>query len=404
MGFSLTAQNLAGVTGSLNPSGTFDLPGLNLQDKTALALNALRQAVALEPENTPVLGRDLHALATAPPSAITAAADVQMAVLASAMAMQQISPVNAVARLLELVKETDEGQDFAASQALQQSKQALLSALQNGLNGQPPPDAQIQQLMQAMEQALAARMANSPPPNAAGSGGHSMDMSGLEKLAAQIAKDEAAGRTAQAAKELQQLQAALKALANAKPMTAQQAAQAQAADKAAQGLSQVMQGEAGLLNKTPQGKATPAGQAALKSTLDGIKQGLTGAKINLPGLNDAGQAMAQAAQKLGQGDNPGAAVAEMSAIQNLQKAAAALNAARQNNLSIGQGSGQMPDPLPYENGVNGAPDENFLPGLDTPEVNPASIIQQRIMQQESKPGLPAPTRDYLERLLDPGRF
>jgi hypothetical protein len=402
--FSMTARNLAGVTGSLSPGGTYDLPGLNLQDKTALALNALRQQVALEPETTPVSGASLQALAAAPLSAITAAADVQIAVLGSAMVMRQITPRDAAERLLALVKETDAGPDFAASQALQRSNQALLSALQKGLNGQPPSDAQIQQLMQAMEQALAARMQNSPPPDKQAAGGQQMDMSALDKLAAQIGKDEAAGRTAQAAKELAQLKAALNALANAKPMTTQQEAQGRAADKAAQGLSQIMQGEAALLNSTQQGKGSPAQQGVLKSALDGIKQSLKGAKINLPGLGDASQAMGQAGDRLGQDDHPGAAGAEMAAIQALQKAAEALNAARQNSLSIGQSGSQMPDQQPFDTGVNGAPDESFLPGLDTPEANPAGIIQQRIMKRDSAPGLPAPTHEYLQRLLDPGNF
>jgi hypothetical protein len=325
-----------------------------------------------------------------------------MAALATAMALNQITPADAAARLLALVKETDAGEDFAAGRALARSNQALLSALQNGLNGQPPNAAQLQQLIQSMEQALAQHLANTQPQNFSGQMPHQIDMSSLEQLAAQIAKDEAAGRTAQAARELQQLQATLQALANAKPMTAQQAAQAQAANRAAQGLSQVMSGEAGLLNKTNQGTGTAAQQAALQAALNGIEQGLKDAKMNVPGLAEAGQAMSTAGQALGQGDNPGAAAAEMNAIQAMQKAESSLDAATQNQFSIGQDSGNMPEEQPVDTGVNGGPDETLLPGLDTPVANPASIIQQQIMKQDSTPGLPAPTHQYLQRLLNPG--
>jgi hypothetical protein len=400
--FTLSARNLAGITGSLSPAGTYALPGLDLHDKTALALDALRQALAVEPANAAAVAPAIHALAAAPPSAITASADVQMAALATAMALHQISPADAAARLLALVKETDAGEDFATRQALARSNQALLSALQNGLNGQPPDAAQLQQLIQAMEQALAQHLANTQPQNFNGQAPHQIDMSSLEQLAAQIAKDEAAGRTAQAARELQQLQATLQALANARPMTAQQAAQSQAANRAAQGLSQVMGGEAGLLNKTNQGTATAAQQAALQAALNGIEQGLKGAKMDVPGLAQAGQAMSAAAQALGQGDNPAAAAAEMSAIQQMQKAESSLSAATQNQFSIGQNSGNLPNELPMDTGVNGGPDETLLPGLDTPVANPASIIQQQIMKQDSTPGLPAPTHQYLQRLLNPG--
>jgi hypothetical protein len=86
----------------------------------------------------------------------------------------------------------------------------------------------------------------------------------------------------------------------------------------------------------------------------------------------------------------------------MQKAESSLSAATQNQFSIGQNSGNLPNELPMDTGVNGGPDETLLPGLDTPVANPASIIQQQIMKQDSTPGLPAPTHQYLQRLLNPG--
>src|SRR6202020_1828746 len=167
-----------------------------------------------------------------------------------------------------------------------------------------------------------------PPP---GQSRQNFDTSALNKLAAQIAADESAGRMPQAQAELRQLAAALQALQTARPMSGAQAAQSQAARQAAQGLSRLMQGQAGLLDQTGQGNATPGEQSQLHSSLGDIGAGLAKAGIpNLPGLGPAGQAMQNAQSALAQKNTGTAQAAEIAAIQSLQKAAAALqNAARQ---------------------------------------------------------------------------
>ena len=129
-----------------------------------------------------------------------------------------------------------------------------------------------------------------------------MDTSDLDRMAEQVAADEAAGNSAKAAAELQQLQRILSALQSARPMTAAQAAQAAAENQAAQALSRITQGEAALLDQTNQGSALPSQQGALQNQLSDTGKSLGQAGIKLPGLGAAAGAMGAAQNALGQQD------------------------------------------------------------------------------------------------------
>jgi len=403
VGLALTAKNVAGVSAALDQGDKLILPGLTLTDATALALAGLRQHLALQPTDGLNTANGLHQIAIAPPSAITPSADIQVSTLAAAMALQQINAQDAVDRLLALEKEIQAGPDFAAQQALAASNQALTSALQRGLNGQPPDAALLQQLMRTMEQALEQHLSALQPPGAsqpgAAPGGQKMDMSALDQMARKIAEDEAAGRTQQAAQELRQLEKVLQALQSAKPMTAAQEAQAAAADAAAQQISQMTKGESALLDQTHQGNATPGEQGALQNQLNATMQSLKQSGVPVPGLGQAGQAMGQAEGALAAQNSGAAEGAENAAIQGLQQAAAALAAGAKNRLSIGQEGQDMPGQSGDEDGFNGAPDEHSTPDFFNGAANPARVIQQQIMNDDSAPALPAGVHDYYHRLL-----
>jgi hypothetical protein len=399
VGLVLTATNLAGVSASLDRGDRLTLPGLALTDPTALALAGLRQHLALQPADGLNTANGLHALAAAPPSAITPSADVQMAALATAIALRQEDAQAAVDRLLALEKEIEAGPDFAGEKALAASNQALISALERGLHGQAADAAAVQKLLQAMEQALAQHLAAAQPAGA-NQAGQKMDMSALDRLAQKIAADEAAGRTAQAAQELQQLQQVLQALQSAKPMTAAEAAKAAAADAAAQQIAQMTKGEAAVLDQTHQGSATPAEQGAVLSQLNATMQNLTQAGVPVPGLSDAGAAMKAAQGALGEQNFAGAEDNENAAITALQQAAAALAAAQKGRMSISQGSEDMPGQSLEENGINGVPDEQSDPNFSFGGTNPARVIQQQIIKDDATPGVPPPAHDYYHRLLN----
>jgi hypothetical protein len=399
VGLVLIAKNVAGVSASLDRGDKLVLPGLTLTDVTALALAGLRQHLALQPKDGLNTANGLHQIAIAPPSAITPSADIQLSALASAMALGQLGAQDAVDRLLALEKEIQAGPDFAAQQALAASNQALTAALERGLNGQPPGAALVQQLVQAMERALEQHLSSLQPPGASQPGGAKIDMSALDRMARKIAEDEAAGRTQQAAQELRQLEKVLQALQSAKPMTAAQEAQAAAADAAAQQIAQMTKGESALLDQTHQGSATPGEQGALQNQLNATMQSLKQSGVPVPGLGQAGSAMGQAqgalaAQNDGQAEN-----AENAAIQGLQQAAAALAAGQRERLSISQGSQDMPGQSGDEDGLDGAPDERSSPDFFTGAANPARVIQQQIIKDDSAPALPAGVHDYYHRLL-----
>jgi hypothetical protein len=403
VGFTLTAVNLAGKAGSFDFGNNLVLPGMALHDPTAIALDQSRQALAVTPAAIGLAAGEVFHLAAAPPSRISAAAALQTAVLAVAMAQGQAGAKAAVARLLRLIQEIDAGPDFAPSRALAAADQALLRALQQGLQGKGADAASLNKLLQAMHDALARHLAALQPPGA-GQPGRGMDPSALDQLAQKIAADEAAGRTGQAAQELQQLQAALNALQTARPMSPAEALRQQQVRQAAQALSQLTNAQAALLDRTSHAAATAAQQAALQKQLDGINQQLGKAGIKqLPGMQDAGQAMGDARDALSQQEPLNAAQAETAAIAGLQKAAGALAKAGQSGFSIGQGATSGFTPMQSSDGVDGLPDESILPGLGVPAANPAGAIEDQIMKLDSDPALPAPAHQYLRRLLNPGQ-
>ncbi len=405
LNLTLNARNLAGVNTSTTSPVSFALLPALLNDRTAEFLSGIRQRLALQPDRLAQAGRQVGQIAAFPPTLISYAADLQLAALGAAMAGKQTTPLDAVDRLGRLIDEIEAGPDYEPARALAAANQALMRALEQGLNGNLASQQQLQNLLQAMQNALARHLAAISPSPSAGlpPGSQVIGMSSLSQLAQKIAADEAAGKTAQAAQELRQLEATLNALQSARPMSAAQAAQAAAAAQGGQDLARLMSGEAGLLNQTHQGKGTPAQQQALQNGLAAAQGALQKAGINLPGMDGAGKAMGEAQQALGQPDDDAAELAEAGAIQNLQRAAAALAAATARSFSVGDGSGTLPEENPLGESANGAPDEQSQPGFGTPAANPADAIQQQIIKQDENANLPAATHQYFGRLLSTGQ-
>jgi hypothetical protein len=401
MNITLTARNVANVTATAAPNLAFGLAASDLTDLTAIKLAGLRQRLALEPAGLRIIGAALRQVASFPPSLISYGADLQLAALASTMAAGETGAQDAVNRLGDLIAEIEAGPDYAPGRALAQADQALLNALQQGLNGHQMNHSALQNLLQAMHQALARHLAAIAPPSTSPLQGQQIDVGALDRLAQKIADDEAAGRTEQAADELRRLQAAFDALQSAQPLSAGQAAQAQAAAQAAQTLSALTTGEAEVLDGTHRGTATPGEQQTLSDGLQSVEHALRDSGINLPGMADAGRAMADAQTALAQSDSGRAEQSESAAIQGLQRATAALAASASMQLSIGNGFGNLPQENPTGESANGAPDEQTVPGLGIPTGNAADAIQQQIIRQDADPNLPPATHQYFDRLLNP---
>jgi hypothetical protein len=397
---TLTAENVAGKTASAGWNVPVTFPGLGEQTAAGLVLDNLRQQIAIDPLNIRLVAGAMQRLSQAPPSHISAAADIKLAVLTCAIWLRETGPRPAVDRMLALIQEIEAGPDYAPAQALAAANQALEAALRRGLDGQKIGDAVLQRLLAAMHEALASHLAATRQDGAPPNGAPGMDMSTLDRMAEKIAADEAAGRNAQAAQELRQLQAMLNQLASAKPMTAQQMAQSAAAQEAAQAIAQMTQEEADLLDHTSHGDYRPDDQGGLQNQLTDTQKNLAKTGLTVPGLGDAGSAMAGAKDALLRQNGGQAETQENAAIQALQKAAAALAAAQRSNFGIGQGqpgiAGQDQD------GPNGGPDEQTVPLNLGNSANPARMIEQQIINQDSSPAVPATTHSYYHRLLQDG--
>ena len=395
----LQARNLAGVEG-LSAPVKLTLPPPELHDKTAMKLAALRQQLALTPARKQAAGDALMSLAQHPLSKVTGATDVQMAALAEALKNDEIGASDAGALLNSLAHQVELGPDYQPSRALAAAVQALEQALQQAANGGKPLDAnRLQNLLAAMQSALAQHLQALGPKNSAPADSAAINAGDLNRLAEQIAQDQASGQTAKAQAELHQLEQMLAALQSAKPMTAADAARASAANQAAQALAKITQGESGLLDQTNQGEATPASQAAVQDALNATRQQLAKAGIALPGLGDAAGAMGAAQTALARPDMSTAMGAEKRAIQGLQKAAAALAASSQGfDFDAGGHAGATSNSP--ENGGSGGPDENPIPALLPSSGDAAGIIQQQIIKNDANPALPAATHQYYQRLLN----
>ena len=393
----LAASNLAGLTGTAKPL-TVRLPPPDLQDKTAVALAGLRQRLALHPGKNRNSGEALQKLAQAPPSQISFSADLQMAMLAQQLSNHEIPADAAQKRMAILVRQIEDGPDYGPAQALAAANQALEQALRQAMNaGNKLEKARLQNLLAALHDAL-ARHLQALGPSASATSTPSMNTADLDRLAEQIAQDEAAGQTAKAASELNRLKHILADLQSAKPMSAAQAKRAQAAEQAAQALATMMRGESTLLDQTNLGTATAGAQTALQRQLSATRQGLAKADISLPGLGDAAGAMSAADGALASQDTGTATTAEGNAVQSLQQAAAALAASQ--GMSFGESS--RPQAGGNEDGDDrsGAPDEDSIPGILPSGNNPAGAIQHQIIRNDDNPALPSAAHQYYHRLLD----
>jgi hypothetical protein len=396
----IAATNLAGATAADSPAETFTTPGLQLHDKTAQALIINRRNIASEPATAQAIATNLKPISTDPPSQITAGADIQIASLATTIRLGATTVPDVVNRLLALAMECEAGPDYNAARQLADSNTALTQALAQGLNGHPPSADTLAKLLAAMHDAANAHIAALQSAAGQPSGpGQQIDLSALDKLAQQIAADEAAGNLQKAAQELQQLQQTLAGLQNAQPMTPAELAQAKAAAAAAQAIAQMTQQQANLLDQTNAGTAKPADQSALQQQLQATQKSLANAGLQIPGLSPAGTAMQSATKSLTNHAPQQAATAQANAIKNLQSAAAALAKAAKRQLAISPGN--QPGSQSAGPGITGLPDEQPDPNLTTTHPNPAAAIQQQIIKQDSQPELPTTTHQYYHNLLTP---
>ncbi|MGC8532667.1 MAG: DUF4175 family protein, partial [Acidiphilium sp.] len=368
---TLVATNQRDMVG-VSPSLPVQVPAPILRNATAAQIFLLRQHLALHPSAQAAVAAGLARLASSPPERVTAATDLAMAAAATRFTHGPVA--HPFALLWRLVQQAEQGVGYRTAQRLAASRAALERALRRDIAHGAVDQAALQRLVQAVERASAAHLvAVAGAPSAPRAVAQARVNQAVEQQVQRIAREAQAGEKARAAADLRQLDRMLRGLQRARPMSAAQAAQAEAraqeARAQARQLAQMTRAQSALLDqsvaaahpafsgaqksgtqksgtqKPGTGKSgTPmAAQRAAQQSGGAGSQNLAGAQAGLQAqaqalaqrvagaqmagarqLAAAAAAMAQAQAKLQAGDPAGAAPAQRAAIAALQQAGQAM--------------------------------------------------------------------------------
>ncbi|GAA5263850.1 hypothetical protein ACOSOMT5_P0270 [Acidiphilium sp. MT5] len=424
---------------------TFRLPAPVLRNATAAQIFLLRQHLALHPSAQAAVAAGLARLASSPPERVTAATDLAMAAAATRFAHGNVA--HPFALLWRLVQQAEQGVGYRTAQRLAASRAALERALRRDIAHGAVDQAALQRLVQAVERASAAHLAAvAGAPSAQSAAAQARVNQAVEQQVQRIAQEAQAGEKARAAADLRQLDRMLRGLQRARPMSAAQAAQAEAraqeARAQARQLAQMTRAQSALLDQsvaaahpafsgaqksgtqkpgtgksgTPMAAQQAGGagsqnlagaQAGLQAQAQALAQRVAGAQMaGARQLAAAAAAMAQAQAKLQAGDPAGAAPAQRAAIAALQQAGKAM--ARAQAQAEAQQAGSTPGsgapgagaqagdgPPGPEGAVGGGVFDLKRAGRD----DVARRIERSLIKRDAAPGLPAAAHDYYRRLL-----
>ena len=483
----LVARNAPGLTGR-SAQASFVLPERYFHNPVARALIAIRKGLSLHPEDRDTAVAGLDALLMQPKAfGQDYGAYLNLSAIYYLLEHEQSADAvpHAQDRMWELALHMEESSLDRTARELEQARQAAQDALQKALH--EPNDANrqaLEQRLRELEKAIQDRMqallqqlqrnGEQLPRDADQQRLSSQDMQRLAEQAREAARQ---GDMKTAEQRMAELQRMLDALRNARAMTAEEMQRAQQRRRGQQqmgALQDLIGRQGGLLDhaqqreqtqdQNPQGQpgdqqtdqqsdqqqtdqqASPPGdqadqaqqreadrriQQALRRALGEMMQqfgDLTG-KIP-PSLGDADQAMRDAGQALGQGNDKSAGTAEQRAIADLQKGGQQMSQqmaqqfgasqsgqgdqpgdqpglALQDGPDDGPGLGPLPgragrrDPLgrPESEGHNGADesDDVTLPGPD--QTKRAQAIEQLLRQRGADRTRPQEELDYINRLL-----
>jgi len=485
----LVARNAPGLTGR-SAQASFVLPERYFHNPIARALIAIRKGLSLHPEDRDTAVAGLDALLMQP-KAFGQDYGGYLNLSAIYYLLEHEQSADAVPRaqdrMWQLALHMEEGSLDQTARELEQARKAAQDALQKALHN--PTDANrqaLEQRLRELEKAIQDRMqallqqlqrnGEELPRDADMQRLSSQDMQRLAEQAQQAARQ---GDMQTAQQKMAELERMLDALRNARAMTAQEMQRAQQRRRGQQqmgALQDLIGRQGGLLDhaqqreqtqdqnqqgaeqpgdqqpdqqtdqqQTDQQASQPGDQAsqaqqreadrriqqALRRALGEMMQqfgDLTG-KIP-PSLGDADQAMRDAGQALGQGNDKSAGTAEQRAIADLQKGGQQMSQqmaqqfgasqsgdgdqpgdqpglALQDGPDDGPGLGPLPgragrrDPLgrPESEGHNGADesDDVTLPGPD--QARRAQAIEQLLRQRGADRTRPQEELDYINRLL-----
>lgn len=413
----LAATNRNDQTARSAPAA-FSLPAPFLHNATAIALEAIRRDLALNRTPWVALRQKLQTLAANPPGHVTPDTAAAMAKFAGRLGPHAPAFAPTEAALWDLVQRAELGASYRTARALAAARAALEQALTRALAGHQLDEAQLAHLLARLDAALAAHLAAEGHP-ATAAPGEKIAENEIDRLARAIAHDIATGKTEAARRDMARLRQLLSRLQSARAETPAERARREAAGAAGQRLSQIMQGEADLLDRTARqarqaGKAgQPAGGEHLAGRQQDLEQQLAAAirAMAAAGLKpspQAGQgqaAMAGAAGRLQQGDMAGAMPGERASIKALQQAEAGLQA----QAGSGSGSGGQPGGISGlgsqaegGEGVFGNQSRSTLRLGRAGARSDARRIQDELIRRDAEPGLPPSAHSYYRGLLGDG--
>jgi uncharacterized protein (TIGR02302 family) len=458
----LLGRNGAGLTGE-SDTVHFRLPEIAFRNPLARALIAVRKHLVLEPDNRDSAIADLDRLAATPAAQNgDLGGFLNMRAIAFLLA-RDLAPAaidRAENRLWELAWHYEAGPTERTARALAAATRALEQALAEAGRPGGPTTAEIDRRIRALQEAIRAQIAalakslranSAKLPNTAGA--QQLDQQAFDRMAEAMRQSVGSKDLATARAQMAELERLLQQLQNARPLNAEDVARAQQWQRGAQAmnaLGDVVQREAGLLDRAEgrlaaPGKAEPgpdpapaaaagrrqdaAVQQALRRVLGVLMGNLSDATGKIPpALGKADIAMRGAVAALGAGADAKAAAAERQAIAELQQggrqAMAAMAAGAGRNGMRGSGAagflmqggpfsgnplfgqfGQAPgiglDPLgrPTGDQTDGGRANGFVAIPDRDVAAEARAIQEELRRRDANPALPVPDRDYIDRLL-----
>ncbi|HEX4079100.1 MAG TPA: TIGR02302 family protein [Rhizomicrobium sp.] len=411
---TLEAKDGAGQIGRSGPM-RMRLPERIFTNPLARAFVEQRQALAVNaPKSREHVAAMLDALSIAPQRFYANMPNIYLGLRATYWTLRDARGAQDIARvqdmLWQMATALEQGGLLDAAAQLRALQQQLSQALAQGA-----PESTIDALMQRYEQALqkylqalaqnGAHSGGPPPPNAKVI--TPKDIEAMLKAIQQLSQTGARARAQQLLAMLQNL------LENMHPGGAGSGGQGdKALSGAIQGLGDVIGRQRQLLDKSlrqGEGAGDPkdggakglAGQQGkLRSDLDRLLKGLGGRKLQgSDKLGDAGHAMGDAQNSLGQQDFNGAEQAQKNALDALEKGAGQF--AQELMKEGGQGNNQDQqgqDPLGRAEGANGGMGGTVkLP--DSSTLARARAILQELRRRAAEPGRSKQELDYIDRLL-----
>jgi uncharacterized protein (TIGR02302 family) len=404
----LEARDATGQKGETAPF-TFQLPARVFTDPLARALIEQRQHLATaDAQERKVVLLTLDALTIDPERFYQGKNDIFLALRSAFNGVKNAKTETDINRVEDILWQTalklERGGLLSAAEELRKLQMMITAALASGAP-QEVIDELLKRYNEAMKRYVDAMAANPPPPDQQPMSGDTKElgMDDVQQLLKMIQQLSEAGDRQKAAQLMAMLQSMLENMRMSQNGKAGQGAPNQALNQKLQKLGGLMGKQRSLLDKTfrqQQGKGDPKDGGAkglaqqqrdLEKELQDSLKGMDGKSAQQ--MREAGKAMGDAQNALGQKDLSSAGSAQNRALDALRTGAQALADEAQGK---GQQAGGREDPL----GRNTSPLGNSgvkIPGAT--DIARAREILMELRRRAAQMGRPQAERDYLDRLL-----